>query len=292
MFISKINTMTSLIYWQDTIKKMTIGFVCLGRTTWDTLGWKCFGMMMKWARDILTWMKLQIWFGNTLRNFIKMAKKVKVSDRVGTTIGYLNILDWKRENNRSYFFVECELCRSRKWMRSDGIINGRNQSCGCLREKTQFQQDNLSGKKFGRLTAIKSTERRSENGSVIWNCECECGGHKDISASDLVGGRVKSCGCIRDELQTKLGNNLASITKEYSVEGTNVRNLTMRTRKDNTSGHTGVSWNRDKWKSQIKFKVDMKTNQTLSKQGNQQKRLFLEISLNGSPKNIQSNGKI
>jgi len=183
-----------------------------------------------------------------------MAKKVKVSDRVGTTIGYLNILDWKRENNRSYFFVECELCRSRKWMRSDGIINGRNQSCGCLREKTQFQQDNLSGKKFGRLTAIKSTERRSENGSVIWNCECECGGHKDISASDLVGGRVKSCGCIRDELQTKLGNNLASITKEYSVEGTNVRNLTMRTRKDNTSGHTGVSWNRDKWKSQIKFK--------------------------------------
>lgn len=185
-----------------------------------------------------------------------MSKKIKATDRVGTTINNLKIIDWKRENSRTYFFVECELCGNRKWLRSDGVINGNNQSCGCLREKTQFQQDNLSGKKFGRLTAIKPTEQRADNGSVIWYCECECGGHKHVSASDLVGGRVKSCGCIREELQTKLGNKLADITKQYSVEGTNVRNLTMKTRKDNTSGHTGVSWdsNKGKWIAQIKFK--------------------------------------
>ena len=54
----------------------------------------------------------------------------------------------------------------------------------------------LSGKVFGRLTALSALRRRSSTGSVMWSCVCECGKPKVASAADLVHSSVKSCGCL------------------------------------------------------------------------------------------------
>ena len=53
----------------------------------------------------------------------------------------------------------------------------------------------LRGQRFGSLTAIDSTRLRSGT-SVVWRCKCDCGNEVLVSAGNLVGGRVKSCGCI------------------------------------------------------------------------------------------------
>lgn len=47
----------------------------------------------------------------------------------------------------------------------------------------------LSGQKFGLLTAMYSTERRDHRGSVYWHCVCECGNEIDVSAGALMDGK-------------------------------------------------------------------------------------------------------
>lgn len=53
------------------------------------------------------------------------------------------------------------------------------------------------GKKFGLLTPVI---RRGNNkfGHRTWLCECECGGQKLVSGSDLLNNRIISCGCKRN----------------------------------------------------------------------------------------------
>ncbi len=54
----------------------------------------------------------------------------------------------------------------------------------------------LSGKKFGKLTAIeKSTTRK--HSKVVWRCLCDCSKEVFVIAGDLNRGHSRSCGCTR-----------------------------------------------------------------------------------------------
>ena len=52
----------------------------------------------------------------------------------------------------------------------------------------------LTGQKFGKLTALKKVPSR--NKKTYWLCECECGTQKEIQTSHLTSGFIKSCGCL------------------------------------------------------------------------------------------------
>lgn len=56
---------------------------------------------------------------------------------------------------------------------------------------------NISGMKFGRLTAIKLTKPKKK--ATQWICRCECGTEKSISLTSLKSGETKSCGCLQKE---------------------------------------------------------------------------------------------
>jgi hypothetical protein len=58
--------------------------------------------------------------------------------------------------------------------------------------------ENLTGKKFGRLTAISST-RSGKSGGRVWECICTCGNRSEVLAGNLKSGSIKSCGCMRRE---------------------------------------------------------------------------------------------
>ena len=53
----------------------------------------------------------------------------------------------------------------------------------------------LTGQKFGKLTSLQRVEN-GKDGKVKWECLCECGNHKIVSAGDLKSGCVRSCGCL------------------------------------------------------------------------------------------------
>lgn len=56
----------------------------------------------------------------------------------------------------------------------------------------------LTGQRFGRLTALHPTDQRSGT-SVVWACRCDCGRTCAVSADALKRGATRSCGCLQDE---------------------------------------------------------------------------------------------
>jgi hypothetical protein len=55
---------------------------------------------------------------------------------------------------------------------------------------------NISGQKFGRLTAMEPLAER-QRGRIVWRFSCECGNELRASASQVVCGNTQSCGCLR-----------------------------------------------------------------------------------------------
>jgi len=53
----------------------------------------------------------------------------------------------------------------------------------------------ITGEKFGRLLAVRSTSQRCQ-GQVIWNCICDCGKETKAHLGNLRAGHTKSCGCL------------------------------------------------------------------------------------------------
>lgn len=68
--------------------------------------------------------------------------------------------------------------------------------------------EDLTGKKFGKWTVL-SFSRRTEK-ITLYNCKCECGTEREISAYKLIKGKTKSCGCSRTKDMT--GKKIGMIT--------------------------------------------------------------------------------
>lgn len=63
----------------------------------------------------------------------------------------------------------------------------------------------LTGRRFGRLTAIKPTQKPtgSRDRHTLWLCECDCGGVANVRSDKLTNGYTKSCGCLKNEIATE-----------------------------------------------------------------------------------------
>lgn len=57
----------------------------------------------------------------------------------------------------------------------------------------------ISGKKFGRLTAIKNIGHDKYR-KFTWLFKCDCGNLKEISTYLVIRGDIKSCGCLQKEM--------------------------------------------------------------------------------------------
>ena len=90
------------------------------------------------------------------------------------------------------------------------VFNGTT-SCGCKKTK------DITGQRFGRLIALSSTSNRKYNGSVVWECLCDCGNLVFKSGKDLQ--RTKSCGCLKIASEFVRGTNIKSI--DVPIEITN-----------------------------------------------------------------------
>lgn len=63
----------------------------------------------------------------------------------------------------------------------------------------------ITGKKYGMLTAISPTEARSSSGSVFWRFRCDCGNEKIVLGQTAISGRVVSCGCYHAKVAGEQG---------------------------------------------------------------------------------------
>ena len=160
-------------------------------------------------------------------------------------------LNEKRGKDTSYLWLcRCD-CGKEIKVSVNALLNGHYTSCGCgKRERMQQQAMSIAGQRCGRLTALKATDKRGSNESVIWQCRCDCGKETEVPYGSLASGNTRSCGCLTKELPGP------QAYMRY-IDGTCVELLERRKlRRDNTSGYTGVQWNKrkDKWQALITFK--------------------------------------
>lgn len=124
--------------------------------------------------------------------------------------------------------------------------------------------EDLTGKRFGRLVILELTNKRTSGGSTIWKCQCDCGNLCEASSQNLKGGSKQSCGCLSREQKykrirsTAVKNGRKNYNQSQQVENTKLDSISSRVHvgRNNTSGVTGVSWNKkaQKWVSYIKLR--------------------------------------
>lgn len=113
----------------------------------------------------------------------------KARDFTGIRFGRLTVIRPTEERKNGMVVWECRCdCGNIAFVSSRFLKEGSTKSCGCLKKL------NLAGKQFGRLIAIKPTEKRLGSG-VVWECKCDCGNTTFVAATLLTKGHIKSCGC-------------------------------------------------------------------------------------------------
>ncbi len=120
----------------------------------------------------------------------------------------------------------------------------------------------LEGQVFGRLTVVRETMERSADGSIKWECRCECGSTCLASTNNLRSGDgTKSCGCLsRENFHGKITHGR---TRGYSEPPEYRVWCTMRERCSNPKNHKYISYGArgiavcDRWLDFGNFIADM-----------------------------------
>src|SRR5699024_360228 len=96
----------------------------------------------------------------------------------------------------------------------------------------------VTGKKFGRLTATKRTTPIGEP-KTKWLCKCDCGNEAEVYITYLTLGDTQSCGCLKKELEEK---QLREDYNKKRVDGVAMQLFKGKEpRKDSSTGYRGVS---------------------------------------------------
>lgn len=74
------------------------------------------------------------------------------------------------------------------------LQRGAVTDCGCGSKVKPGQRD-ITGMRFGRLTALEPTGRILYE-SVVWRYVCDCGNEIHVPLRQLTMGYRKSCGCL------------------------------------------------------------------------------------------------
>lgn len=92
-----------------------------------------------------------------------------------------------------------------------------------------MKAEDLTGKRFGRLIAVKRVP--STNNTPTWLCLCDCGKETSSAAYQLKVGNTKSCGCLKRERigsMRRLPDGEAAFRRLFSqrrIEALTVRGL-------------------------------------------------------------------
>lgn len=113
---------------------------------------------------------------------------------------YGNLVALERVGKRgslSLWLCRCD-CGNTVTVALPNLRGGHSKSCGCRRKH------NLTGKRFGKLIAEKIVGTATD-GTLLWECKCDCGNITTVRSTSLVKGDTKSCGCLRGECARRVG---------------------------------------------------------------------------------------
>lgn len=90
----------------------------------------------------------------------------------------------------------CKICG-----KEFNAYNSKMKYCS-MECSTKSRIRDLTGQKFGRLTAIKIIGK-DKNNHKIWLCKCDCGNETQVAGTLLIEGKTKSCGCLKKQITSR-----------------------------------------------------------------------------------------
>lgn len=161
---------------------------------------------------------------NLSRNTTK-CKYCRAENIIGKKFNRLLVIErFIDENDYVKWKCQCD-CGNIIIVRKDSLTSGHTKSCGCLQKETvaKISKINLVGQKFGKLTVVEESQRRSNDGEVYWFCDCECGTkNHEVCGHHLKYGNIQSCGCLKSKGEEKIAKllteNNISFKREYIIK--------------------------------------------------------------------------
>lgn len=142
------------------------------------------------------------------------------ADLTGQHFGRWTVLSrvLNKTGHGSIWLCQCE-CGTIKEIEYTNLVSGKSKSCGCLRSELYF--DDITGQRFGRLIAIEpnwKVTRERKQGTVFWNCKCDCGNLVIVSNNSLKQLNTTSCGCLISKGEQKIKEILNSLNIQYETQ--------------------------------------------------------------------------
>ena len=176
----------------------------------------------------------------------------KYSHLIGKRFGRLTVLHVYHEkdgrNSRLVLVCRCD-CGNTYITTSYALRKGKAKSCGCSRRK------DITGLRFGKLTAIERTERYvvyNNRKKFLWKCVCDCGETVYRLPEKLRKNANYACNKCTHQMVVS-----AMSEKAGFVEGTQLSKIvSSKSEVHNTSGVRGVFFNNrtQKWRAMLCFK--------------------------------------
>ena len=149
----------------------------------------------------------------------------------------------------------------------------------------------LTGRRYGRLVAIRKADERYDGRHAFWECQCDCGNKTIVRKDSLESGHAKSCGCYAKDRRTDF--HLLSVgdkgTRLYKTwQGIKQRCLNPNANEYKNYGGRGITIC-DEWKdSYTEFKnwsIENGFNESLN--GREQSIDRIDVNGNYEPNNCR-----
>lgn len=186
---------------------------------------------------------------NTAVNCSEKVTKTKgrpIKDLTGAKFGELIVVSPNNDlNGRHGKHWNCVCsCGRTLAVRSSRLTRGQIASCDSLecvskagkqtdRKSGRFPARDLTGMRFGKLTALKIDESIQGKGHAYWVCLCDCGQYHTVSSKHLVGGQTQSCG--KCGYRSKGENRVSELLTAHGVPFKN--NVTYKDCRSSLSGY-------------------------------------------------------
>lgn len=141
------------------------------------------------------------------------AQTTRAKIAIGYRIGHLHVEQATSQHKNGYTIWRCRCdCGGEILLDTRTLQRGTITDCGCKTKLKPGQRD-ITGQRFGRLTAQYPLPARDASGSTVWHCICDCGGEIDAPLHQLTAGYRKSCGCLsHPPLKDYLGKRFSMLT--------------------------------------------------------------------------------
>lgn len=170
-----------------------------------------------------------------------------LEDLSGQRFGRLTVTKFAYKKKGNYYW-ECICdCGNVKVVQVSNLKSGSTVSCGCyLRDITSERtRADISGERFGKLTAIRPLDKKDKWGELLWELKCDCGNTTTANVNALrKGDKIQCESCRADFLKNENAETLRAGMLDRKIDDINVLKFTDKPNSNSKTGYKGVFYNK------------------------------------------------